>query len=217
VPGLALRPRPPLPQKAEPTAAPDTIDSATPTCPNCAPLREVLRQTHERLQSAQTRISGAITLASEVMERSSMMVDTYEVLDKVRRKHGIPFENGQPLPEEYKDYIPFHKYHDGILRGAERKAAKGADREGIESTTASLSSDGSHRDGVHDAGIDSHFESDESDESIPEQFRPRNSEGSEDSSENASDGESDQDQDWEMDPRAEGDDEDSAGEEGSDE
>ena len=67
----------------------------------------------------------------------------------------------------------------------------------------------------HGAGIDTPFESDESDESIPEQFRPRNSEGSEDSSENASDGESDRDKNWEMYPTAEGDDEDTTSEEGS--
>ena len=211
-------PGPPLPQKAVPTAAPDNIDSATPTCPSCVPLREALRQAHEQLSSAQIHINGAFTLAAEAMHRSSMKVDGYEILDNIRRKHGIPFENGQPLPEEYKNYFPLHRYHDGIVRGVERRAAKGVDRKGTEATTASLSDD-SHRDGAHDAGIDTSFESDESDESIPEQFRPRNSDASEESSEDASHGESDQDNDWEMHPKMEGDEdstgEDSTGEEGS--
>ena len=146
-----------------------------------------------------------------------MRVDAYEILDKVRIKHGIPFEKGQPLPEEYEDYFPIHKYHDGIIRGVERKAEKAAYSAGAEATTAFLSSDGSHGDGDHDAGNQSPFESDDSKESVPEQFRPRQSEGSEDSLENASHGDSDEGNDWEMHPGTEDDDEDSSSEEGSEE
>ena len=110
VPGLAPRPPPPLPTTLSPTAAFDTSGSPIPTCTSCAPLREALHQAHEQILSAQTRINGAIILGKEAIERSSRKVGVYEILDQVCRKHGIPFEDGQPLPDEYKNYFPLHKY-----------------------------------------------------------------------------------------------------------
>jgi len=223
VPGLAPRPPPPIPTNLVPPADPDTSGSTIPTCPSCAPLREALRQAHKQLRSAQTCIDGAVILGNEAIHRSSIKVDAYEILDEVRSKHGIPFEDGRSLPEEYKNYFPRHKYHDGILRAVERRAAAAAtveSRADAEAKTQPQPSNDPHSDGDHRAcneTPDDHAV--ESDESVPEGFRPSSSEGSD--SENpahALDRESDDDGNWEeavRDSDLEGDDEGSAGEDGN--
>jgi len=189
VPGLAPRPPPPLPTTFTTTTAIDTNGSPVPTCASCAPLREALRQAHEQLLSAQTRINGAIILGKEAIQRSSVKVGAYDILDQVFRKHGIPFEDGRPLPDEYKNYVPVHKYEAGILQRAEGRAENTQSLHGSDS-------DGDHR--VSNEAPSQH--SGDSEESIPEGFSSTSNQGS-----CAMYEESDNDRDWELDPQALGD------------
>jgi len=186
VPGLAPRPPPPLPTTFTTTTAIDTNGSPIPTCASCAPLHEALRQAHEQLLSAQTRINGAIILGKEAIQRSSVKVGAYDILDQVCRKHGIPFEDGRPLPDEYKNYFPVHKYEDGILQRAEGRAENTQSLHGSDSNGESNETPSQH--------------SGDSEESIPEGFSPTSNEGS-----GAMYEESDDDRDWELDPQALGD------------
>jgi len=205
VPGLAPKPPPPLPTSLASKVAHNTTGSPIPTCPNCALLREVLRQAHEQLVSAQTRINASITLGKEAIERSSVRVSAYEILDRVRRRHGIPFEDGHSLPDEYTKHFPVHKYDDGILRGTKDRAAEVEHTADAEEAMQFQSLERSHSDGDHCAGNPalSSESTEESDESVPPGFSPRSSQRSgNEGSENAWDEDSDDNRDWELDPQA---------------
>ena len=204
VPGLAPRPPPPLPPGGASTFPTTTSESPVQPCANCALLREVLRQAHEQLFSAQTRINGAIILGKEAIERSSLRVGAYEILDRVHRQHGVPFEDGRPLPEEYTEHFPMHKYEDGIEEGRKARAARLQHTEDAEASPQSRSLDGSHgHRGDHaDNSTSPDDSTEESDESIPPGFSPRSSAQSDDKgSEIHWDGESEDNRKWELDPQ----------------
>ena len=197
VAGLAPRPSPPDP----PTMASAAVTQSgpqIPTCPSCTPIHEALRQTHERLLSAQMRIQATIIAGKEAVCRSSVRVDAYEILDKVVRKHGIPFEGGDPLPEDYKDYIPVHKFDDyGITREVEKRELTPPPILGTTATTKSMSPTASNTI-EQDTGNETASES-ESDESVPKNFHLSDYEVSDDgSSQNALGEESENDRNWEL-------------------
>jgi len=190
VPGLAPKPPPPLPSTCTSNLAPNASGSSINTCPNCTSLREALRQAHEQLLSAQTCINGAIILGKEAIERSSVRVGAYGILDQVRRQYGIPFEGGRPLPEEYTKHFPLHKYDDGTLRTPH------ADAE-----VATEGGSHSHRDYCAGNSTPSNESTEESDESIPPGFSP-SEQSHDEGSERPWGGESEDDGDWELDPQA---------------
>src|SRR6266700_7619391 len=103
-PGLAPRPPPPLAADLETHLPPHADGSLIHTCPSCTPLREALRQAYDQLLSAQTRISGAIILGKEAIERLTARIGVYEILDRIHRDHGIPFQDGRSLPEQYTNH-----------------------------------------------------------------------------------------------------------------
>src|SRR6266446_8008389 len=195
IPGLTPRPPPPLAADLETHLPPHADGSPIHACPSCTPLREALRQAYDQILSAQTRINSAIILGKEAIERSMARVGAYEILERIHRDHGIPFQDGCPLPEEYTKHFPLHKYEDGIEKGAQGRAAM-----------QSPSFDGSHSHQGHHADTStlSNESTEESDESFPPGYTPpRSSEQSGDeSSENPWNGESDNNRDWEMDPQA---------------
>jgi len=199
VPVLGLAPLPP--PTGPPTMASAAVPpsgSQIPTCPSCTPIREALRQTHAQLLSAQMRIKASIISGKEAIRRSSARVDAYEILDKVCRKHGIPFEGGHPLPEEYKDYIPVHKFDDhGITREVGNRELTPPPILGTTATRKSMSPTASHII-EQNAGNETASES-ESEESVPKNFRLSDYEVSDDgSSQNALDEESENDRNWEL-------------------
>jgi len=158
----------------------------------------------EQLNAAQTRINGLIVLGKEAIGRSSSKLGVYEILYQLHQKHGVPFQNGPHLPEEYKDRFPEHTMHDGILKGVKKKQA----REAAQRKEESKSPEGSHRS-IEGRGTNASRSGDstaELEESIPHRFRPRLSDGSdEDNSGNEYDGGSENDGNWALDPNADGD------------
>ena len=125
IPGLAPRPPPPVAAALETHLSPHADGSPIHACPSCTPLHEALRQAYDQLLSAQTRINGAIILGKEVIERSTARVGAYEILERIHRDHGIPFQDGHPLPKEYMKCFPLHKYENGIEKEAEGRAEMG--------------------------------------------------------------------------------------------
>src|SRR6266699_6347439 len=193
IPGLAPRPPPPMAAALETHLSPHADGSPKHACPSCTPLREALRQAYDQLLSAQTRIGGAIILGKEAIERSTARVGVYEILDRIHRDHGIPFQDGCSLPEQYTNRFPLHKYEDGIEKGTQGRAAMGEHTLDAEAAMQSPSLDGSHGHPGHCADTTSSNEStEESDKSFPSGYAlPRSSEQSEDEcSENPWDGES---------------------------
>jgi len=204
IPGLAPRPPPPVPVSIASAAVP-ARRSEIPTCPSCTPLREALRQANEQLLSAQMRIKGAILAGKEAIHRSSIRVDAYEILDKVCREHGIPFEDGRPFPEEYKDSIPVHEFDDGIVREIGNREPSIAN-VGTAATTQSQPPMASQIGGEQHAGDKTPSNESESDESIPRDFHVSDYEVSENgSSPNALDEESENERNWELDAEEVGD------------
>jgi len=204
-PGLAPRPPPPVAADLETNLHPNAEGSLIHACPSCTPLCEALHQVHEQLLSAQTRINGAIILGKEAVERSTARVGAYEILERIHMRHGIPFQDGDSLPEEYTKHFPLHKYHDGIQRGAEGRAAMVDHTADAEAAIPSQSLEGSHGHRGHRTGnsSSSNNSTEESDESIPPGFTPRSSEQSDDEGyENPWVEEPEDNRDWERDPQA---------------
>ncbi|KAF8955813.1 hypothetical protein BDZ97DRAFT_1926276 [Flammula alnicola] len=208
VPGLAARPPPPAPAANATDGTPEvlstpTVPGSSPTCRSCAPLHETLLLALERLQSVQTRVNGAIILGKEAAERSAARVGAYDILDKVHSKHGIPFQDGDSLPEEYQHIFPRHEHHDGILNGikwrAQAKQQASEEAEGPwQSGGRPLEASGS----ANSPATNTHDSDTESVESIPTEFRPRDSDGSDEHNSSNDDSEGDS-ANWELDAEGE--------------
>ncbi len=132
------------------------------------------------------RVKGAILLGKEAAERSAAQVGAYDVLEKIVEKYGIPFQDGEELPQEFKQIFPRHDREDDIAHEIERKKA-------LLNAGSPSASRGAEREIAND--------SDGSTESIPEAFRD-SEESDGDGSVNVYDGDSDGDGQWEMDAEA---------------
>ncbi|KAF8961701.1 hypothetical protein BDZ97DRAFT_1759716 [Flammula alnicola] len=211
VPGLAARPPPPAPLAPPANATHGTpedlstpaVPGSAPTCRSCAPLRETLLVAFDRLQSVQTRVNGAVILGKEAAERSAARVGAYNILDQVYSKHGIPFQDGDSLPEEYQNIFPRHEHHDGILNGiklrAQAKQQASAEAEGPWQSDGSPSAAGRPANSAASNTNDSEAESVES---IPSQFRSHDSDGSDEHNLSNDDSEGDSGN-WELDAEGE--------------
>ena len=176
IPGFAAKPTPP---------GPAALQISVPSCPHCDPLQSALILAFEKLCSAQITIDGAILLGKEAAERSAVRIGTYEGLHNIFVKHGMPFENGYGIPGEYQKIFPRHDGHDGLLRGMHKKAAREA--MGLHELEEQ-SGDGNDSTGM-----------DESEESIPARFQPRDSDESNEADSTYHEG-SPEDEDWELNP-----------------
>ena len=181
IPGFAAKPTPPGPTAPRISVPP--VDA--PSCPRCDPLRSALILDFEKLRSAQITIDGAILLGKEAAERSAVRIGTYEGLHNIFVKYGMPFENGYGIPGEYQKIFPRHDGHDGLLRGMHKKAVREA--TGLHELEEQ-SGDGNDSTGT-----------DESEESIPARFQPRDSDESNEADSTYHEG-SLEDEDWELNP-----------------
>ena len=200
----------------------------TPSCSNCIPRQETLVAAFQQLRAAQRRVNSAIILGKEAVERSNAKIGAYDSLYTVYQKYGKPFQDGDRLPEEFMRDYPRHDHEDAIREGTRLRQEKGEDKRQRKGK-ASKKSDGGEEDRGQPkrAGIDrGHPNSggtksakrvrghpstrrsvpsdngEESEETIPDEFRDSEHQRSEDSSVNLYDGDSEADGDWELDPDA---------------
>lgn len=173
IPGLAPRPSAPVPEAPTASDLPNI-----PLCANCAPLHRTVTLCFERISAAESRINAAILLGKEAIERSSARVGAYDVLQRVLVSHGMPFQDSDRLPKEYRKNYPRHASHDGIIKGIELRAARAAYAASaeIDSQPRRVLSPGPNSNSNDECEDHSGSEQQsESEESIPPQFQPRDS------------------------------------------
>ena len=173
-----------------------------PGCPRCHALDKALDFAFLKLRQAEGRIEGYETLYREAAERSCARIGAYNALYTLHDRRGMPFVDGAGIHPRELIKFPRHPQDDRIRKAILNKIVGEAagldsgpelDVEALEAAVRDSTKEGSKRRPGSPA---SSTKSQESEESIPSEFLPGESEDSD----NSEDDSSEPDQEWELDP-----------------
>ncbi len=110
IPGLAERPPNPIPGLAEcpPTALPRLAERPPNAIPSSA------NAPHNAVIQVERRVDEALRVGVEAADKSVARIAAYDILGSLSGEStsGIPFSEGEPLPQWFPNAHPAHEYDD---------------------------------------------------------------------------------------------------------
>jgi hypothetical protein len=202
----------PEPSAGFPRRGDDSLEW-NPGCRRCQARDKALHFAFIKLHQAEGRVEAYETLYREAAERSTAKIGAYDALYRLHDRMGMPFVDGAGIHPKELMRFPRHEQDDVIRKAILNKIVGEAagldngpelDLEALEAAGREATKEGSERRPGSSASSTRSQESTgtkESEESIPPEFLPGESEDSDNSDDDSLNEESSEpDNEWELDP-----------------